>query len=136
MAIKCQLAIQGGGAKLVALLAAMEAVQNLQDEGRIQVTRVAGTSAGAIVAALFAAETDLAAARTRLVRTFGNDVARFFPPPTIMKLVRTTWWSGKPLWNETDLRPILEPLFSEANVYALGDLLQKRHRVKVHILAS
>lgn len=111
MPFKCQLAIQGGGAKIIALLAAMEAVQKLQGERRIQVTRVAGTSAGAIVAALFAAECDMADVRNGLVQTFGADVNRLFPVPTIPLLLRKTWWQGKPLWKESDLRPILEPFF-------------------------
>jgi predicted acylesterase/phospholipase RssA len=99
MPLRCQLAIQGGGAKVVALLAAVEAVQQLQREGTVQVTRVAGTSAGSIVAALFAAGSDLASVRQELVRKFGADVARLFPPPSLKQAAVTTWWGEKPLFS-------------------------------------
>jgi predicted acylesterase/phospholipase RssA len=136
MPFKCQLAIQGGGAKLIALLAAMEAAQELQREGHIQVTRIAGTSAGAIAAALFAAESDMVAVRNRLVRTLGADVNRLFPAPTFRQLMWTTWWCERPLWNERDVRAILDPIFKEAKVYSLGDLTEKPSGIKVHLLAS
>ncbi|MEI8288171.1 MAG: patatin-like phospholipase family protein [Verrucomicrobiota bacterium] len=45
-----QIAMQGGGAKLSALLAAMEALQSSQNKNEIRVTRISGTSSGAIVA--------------------------------------------------------------------------------------
>jgi predicted acylesterase/phospholipase RssA len=38
-----QLALQGGGAKVIALMAAMEALENLKD--KVKVTRICGTSA-------------------------------------------------------------------------------------------
>src|SRR5687767_2418273 len=63
--IKIQLALQGGGAKLCGLLAAMDAVQELHRRGIIQVTRIAGTSAGSIAACLFAAGADLGSVRER-----------------------------------------------------------------------
>src|SRR5882762_1208751 len=50
-----QLAVQGGGAKLSALAAAFDALAGLRDAGKLRVTRIAGTSAGAIIACLFAA---------------------------------------------------------------------------------
>lgn len=58
-----QLVLQGGGAKLIALLAAMEAVEELEANGRIVVTRLCGTSAGAIAACLFAARVPMKEAR-------------------------------------------------------------------------
>lgn len=58
MAGKClniQVAFQGGGAKIFALVAAAEVLKNFEREGRIQVTQIAGTSAGALVGTLYAA---------------------------------------------------------------------------------
>jgi predicted acylesterase/phospholipase RssA len=52
--IPVQIAIQGGGAKFVNLLAAIQPFQDMQTTGRIEVTNVAGTSAGSIVASLVA----------------------------------------------------------------------------------
>src|SRR5262249_26577235 len=51
---KFQLAIQGGGARLADLMAAADIVQQFE-ERQIVLTRIAGTSAGSIVAALLAA---------------------------------------------------------------------------------
>lgn len=50
--IKIQLAIQGGGARIVAIMAVLDALEELSD--KIQVTRIVGTSAGAIAGAFFA----------------------------------------------------------------------------------
>jgi len=47
-------AFQGGGAKFFGLLASAEAVWNSEKEGLIKVTRVSGTSAGAIIAMFYA----------------------------------------------------------------------------------
>ena len=56
---KIQFAFQGGGAKLASLLAVAEYLQELEKRNEIVITRVAGTSAGAIVAVLLAAEVDI-----------------------------------------------------------------------------
>jgi predicted acylesterase/phospholipase RssA len=60
--LEVQIALQGGGAKLYSLLIAMREVEKLEgrlgdrsNAGSIKVTHLAGTSAGAIVAALYAA---------------------------------------------------------------------------------
>ena len=63
MTIPIQLAIQGGGAKITYLLAALESVQALERGGLLRVTRIAGTSAGAIAGALYAAGVDMRRAR-------------------------------------------------------------------------
>ena len=64
MATKIRLALQGGGAKLVSCIAAMRAVERLskphavegvEHPALIEVTQIAGTSAGSIAAVLFAA---------------------------------------------------------------------------------
>lgn len=55
-AVRIQLALQGGGAKFFSLIAALSAIQKLEQEHAIEVTRIAGTSAGAIAGALYAAK--------------------------------------------------------------------------------
>ena len=55
MAIALQFAFQGGGARLALLLPVVKAILDLERAGEIVVTRTAGTSAGAIAAALVAA---------------------------------------------------------------------------------
>jgi predicted acylesterase/phospholipase RssA len=58
---KVQFAFQGGGARLALLLPVVQAILACEEEGTIQVTRVAGTSAGAIAAALVAGRADMKA---------------------------------------------------------------------------
>ena len=56
-----QISFQGGGARLALLLAAAEAIRELESgpEPLIKVTRIAGTSAGAIIGAFLAGGLDL-----------------------------------------------------------------------------
>jgi predicted acylesterase/phospholipase RssA len=61
-----QVAFQGGGAKLVNLLAVAEVLESAHDGGEITITRVAGTSAGAIVACLLASGTGIRGAKQAL----------------------------------------------------------------------
>jgi len=74
---KVQLAIQGGGAKLFALVAAADAIAALKgDNGSgFELSRVAGTSAGAIVAAALAADVAPSTLRARLTSISINQVA-------------------------------------------------------------
>ncbi len=57
--INVQIAFQGGGAKLYALIAAAKAIKELEEDKAIKVNRVAGSSAGAIIASLYAAGVDI-----------------------------------------------------------------------------
>lgn len=60
MSVRLQFAFQGGGARLALLLPVVQAIRDLESVDRaIKVTRVAGTSAGAIAAALVAAQADM-----------------------------------------------------------------------------
>ena len=119
MTIPIQLAIQGGGAKITYLLAALEAVQALQREGVLRVTRIAGTSAGAIAGALFAAGVDMQRAhdafeadRDALLRAFPPTGARF----------RSAWCllTRRPYWDAAPLRRLLARLLAPRQ--RLGDL--------------
>ena len=64
--LKIQVAFQGGGAKIFALIAAAEILKGFERAGRVQVTRIAGTSAGAIVGTLYAAGVEPALMRSEL----------------------------------------------------------------------
>ena len=118
MTIPIQLAIQGGGAKITYLVAALEAVQTLEREGALRVTRIAGTSAGAIAGALYAAGVDMRRARD----TFESDryaLLRAFPPAG---MARCAWKliSGEPFWNAAPLRRLLARLLDGRDTF--GDL--------------
>ena len=58
MAIDVQVVYQGGGARVVHLLAAYEELLKAEKAGKVSVRAVSGTSAGAIIAALHALRVD------------------------------------------------------------------------------
>jgi predicted acylesterase/phospholipase RssA len=119
MTIPIQLAIQGGGAKVTHLIAALQAVQDLEREGVLRVTRIAGTSAGAIAGALYAAGVDMQRARdTFALRR--EELLRAFPPTSAW--LRAAWKlvTRQPFWDAGPLRRIVASLLAP---YALlGDL--------------
>src|SRR5262249_11277470 len=131
---RLQLALQGGGARICALLAAMDAVQSLESRGVLKVTRIAGSSAGSVVACLYAAGLSLAGVRTLLRSQPRERVLKLFPhtPKAVMawRVLR-----GRPFWPEHRLRQLLDEVFREAQARTLGDLEDKTG-VKVMIVAS
>lgn len=130
-----QLALQGGGAKILAMLAAVEGIRKLQSEGRVQVTRIAGTSAGSVVAAMFAAGVDLGAARKDLQERLGPTIKQHFSPPSNTTLFWNLVLRGRPLWSEELLTRLLLPYFSTDGTETLGQLSQKS-KMHIHIVAS
>ena len=119
MSIPIQLAIQGGGAKITHLVAALEAVQALQREGVVRVTRIAGTSAGAIAGALFAAGVDMQRARDAF-DAHRETLLRAFPSTAAP--LRAAWCllARRPFWNAAPLRRLLVDLLAPRE--RLGDL--------------
>lgn len=117
--IPIQLALQGGGAKITYLVAALEAVQSLEREGLLRVTRIAGTSAGAIAGALYAAGVDMQRARDAF-EAERDDLLRAFPPADAS--LRAAWCllTRRPFWNAEPLRRLLAKLL--APHARLGDL--------------
>jgi predicted acylesterase/phospholipase RssA len=100
-----QIATQGGGARLVPLLALMRALEILRARHGLQVVRMAGTSAGAYANTLFAAKVPIAVARTLLLER-----RQLFIDRLRVKNSIPTWWKvkgGDPLWDDSLL---LEPL--------------------------
>jgi NTE family protein len=132
--LKVQLAIQGGGAKISALLAATEALQELVDAGQLKVTRVAGTSAGAIAACLFAGKIPISEVKAYLQGGIGSELADYFSPPT--------WWNfyqagvhGKAFWRTDLLQKYLTRLFAEHDLVDIADL-ERKGEMEVLIVAA
>lgn len=132
--LKVQLAIQGGGAKISALLAATEALEELSEAGRLRVTRVAGTSAGAIAACLFAGKIPISEVKAYLLGGIGRELADYFPPPT--------WWSfyqtgvhGKAFWRTDLLQEYLSKLFAGHDLFEIADL-ERKGGMEVLIVAA
>lgn len=129
-----QLAIQGGGAKICALLAAMEAVQTLEKNNVIKVKRIAGTSAGAIVGCLFAVGVEMSEVRDHLKHyKDSKQLARLFPPPSPIRVIRRLGM-GRPLWDTRHLVRELEHFLRKKGAFKLGDT--RRNGVEVIVVAS
>lgn len=130
-----QLALQGGGAKICTLIAAAEAIQTLQDQGVLQVTRVAGTSAGAIVGCLLAAGIKMEQVREHLRQIPPKKFAKLFPQPSSIRI----WWSllmqKQPLWGTTFIQEQLQYFFNQKKVLTLGDL-KKASGIETLIIAA
>jgi predicted acylesterase/phospholipase RssA len=133
---RIQLALQGGGAKLCALLAAIEEIQALEKEGRLHVTRVAGASAGAIAACIFAAGIEMPVVRARIDGIPSREIRKIFPEPTLLswrlfaRLVR-----GRPMWKIDKLRTFLDSFFKSSGLHTLADL-KARKGIEVLIVAA
>lgn len=122
--VRVQLAIQGGGAKICGLLAAMEAIQDFEAQKELTVTRIAGTSAGSIVAALHAAKIKASETRDRL----RDEGARF----NLASLFPALHWGmapgliflRRPFWREPPIRALLQKQLTKAKVdgETFGDL--------------
>ncbi|GAJ91893.1 patatin-like phospholipase family protein [Rhizobium rhizogenes] len=110
-AISIQTAFQGGGAKLGTLIAAAKSLHEAQKRGDFLVTRIAGTSAGAIVAAMLASGHDpsIFAARVR-------ELAPKYLGPIVRKrhkLLRGyDFVQGVPLFDTQLYRTFLRELFT------------------------
>ncbi|HEX5430577.1 MAG TPA: patatin-like phospholipase family protein [Bryobacteraceae bacterium] len=115
-----QLALQGGGAKLVALLAAMQAVEKM-DGSTLKVTRLSGTSAGAIVACFYAAGISMEAAHDALVNAFRGRIPDTFPVPGNFKFGRHIW-RRQAIWSTAPVREAFQNLFAKKNVKLMRDL--------------
>ncbi|MCU1132872.1 patatin-like phospholipase family protein [Stenotrophomonas muris] len=133
--MEVSVAYQGGGARVLELMAACRACRSIQDEsGAIKVSRVSGSSAGAIAAAMHATECDV----EKIVRGLPKLKAKvedFFPSSHLAKwhvLFRFT--RGLPIYNEADVRKILIEIFDIGGVDAtrpVKELVKKGYELRI-----
>lgn len=119
-----QLAIQGGGAKLAALIASMEAIEKLQNERLLKVTRIAGTSAGSLAGCLFAAGIPMDKVRILLKGDMGKRLLDHFTMPSWLAIGKRIYMN-QPFWDQRVLERELATIFEEENVHQLSDLKAK-----------
>jgi len=119
MSVPVRLALQGGGAKLYALLGSLCALQVLESKGIIEVKEVAGTSAGAIAGALFAARIPMADVREWLHTSqsavrLATPVRKAKNMSSVEKVFRAFW---RKAWiPEQALRDALDGMFGLGNL--------------------
>jgi predicted acylesterase/phospholipase RssA len=108
-AMNIQVAFQGGGARLALLLPIVDSLLTLERAGEIRINGTAGTSAGAVAAALVAGNANMDKLRTLLktrCQTDPDSIRKILPPsswPKIAKLVLFKW----PFAKEEDLAAFL-----------------------------
>lgn len=116
MARKIQIAIQGGGARLAALLAAGAALKELERQEKIEITRVAGTSAGAIAALLLAHRSvSIDQLRNNLKKKTLREIKHIFPTITLCSVL----WAllrGGPILDIKRFRNFLYDTLKEVDV--------------------
>lgn len=114
--MRLQIAFQGGGAKLALLLPVVEALLYLEGTGEISISRVSGTSAGAIAAALAAGKANMGALRQFLIQ-LAKDRGAFdkaIPKVSSMnllqkgKLLANLLLRNKPLARDSEISRILD----------------------------
>jgi NTE family protein len=116
--IHIQLAIQGGGAKIVAMMATLEA---LEERGhKIKVTRIVGTSAGAFAGAFFASGVGIKEIadewRKGGLQTLLDSLAikKHWYLPTDWSLL-LHMHKKQPLWDEEKIQAFLEGVINKKN---------------------
>lgn len=127
--MKVQLAIQGGGAKFVSLLAVLDAIQKCE---KIEVTRVAGTSAGAIIAGLLAAKVPVSDVVAALVGNEGRKIAEAFSTPTFRSLGWRCLFRKRPHWDDSPLRNLLNQFIDPGTTF---DQLRNRTGIRLKVLS-
>ena len=117
--MKVSIAFQGGGARVLELMAAVKACHAIeQAEAEFDIFRVSGASAGAIAAAMFATSCNID-------QIIGHDddirklVETSFPDKNLKKLnVAYKILRGKALYDEAKLREIICRIFKFGGVDA------------------
>ncbi len=107
----------------MALMAALEAVQELQTQGKLVVTRIAGASAGAIAGCLFAAGIPMDKVRRELQGEEGQKLIRAFrwsTPAAVGRLLR-----GRAIWDVEPLRVFLQKMLEGSGVSTLDEIRKK-----------
>jgi predicted acylesterase/phospholipase RssA len=122
--LRIQLALQGGGAKIYGLLAALEVVEKMQRDELLQVTRVAGTSAGALAGTLFAAGVPMTDVINFFLGEQGRRLIQSFQLPGKLKL----GWkivNGIPFWSTKPLEKIFDDFLRPNGIETFSDIKKK-----------
>ncbi len=141
-----QISIQGGGAKLATLLPAIDGALEADQNGIVKITRVSGSSAGAIAAALIAAKADFTKLSRvlqepelqALIGKLNKKLSAVVPERRKVrywKLARLVWsiTRGSSIEDINDLRNILEYLFRELCGFVPSTFDDLHRRTGIHL---
>ncbi|MBW8865172.1 MAG: patatin-like phospholipase family protein, partial [Verrucomicrobia bacterium] len=135
MGTKIQVAIQGGGAKIIGLVAAMEVLQKMEAAGEVEITRLAGTSAGAIVAALYSAKIDMGQLRLSLGTGELRELFENYEKPGKIEIIKRLV-EGTPICDPGPIREFLRKLLEHAEKTYVNDLNPKVRIVSANVAKS
>ena len=131
--LQLSVAFQGGGARVIELMAAAEALRELSASG-LEVFRVSGASAGAIAAAMYATGCDIAAIISQsdkleriIKKHFGADKLKM--PNILWQLSR-----GRPIFQEHAMRDALIALFDLGGIDArrpIAELVRRDIQLRI-----
>jgi NTE family protein len=129
--VKMQFAFQGGGARIAALLAVAEAIQDFKADHKIEVTQVAGTSAGAIVASFVAAGISAQSIMAELRGGKGAQLMRGMTMPGKLAAAYCLLVKSKSLRDTAGLRGWLNDKFAHKKLAKVGDVERRGVRLKI-----
>lgn len=132
--VKMQFAFQGGGARIAALLAVAETIQEFKADHKIEVTQVAGTSAGAIVAAFVAAGISAQSIMAELRGGRGAQLMRGMTVPGKLAAAYCLLVKNKSLRDTAGLRSWLNEKFAQKKLVKVLDNARSAWSVAVHHL--
>ncbi|WP_294225002.1 patatin-like phospholipase family protein [uncultured Shimia sp.] len=119
--MKVQIAFQGGGARFVDMLPVVSVLRELEESGIIEITRVSGSSAGAICASLLAIQADIGGLRAFAKKNGEQlllETSSHFSRETSTKVQNAVAVSqialGWPLVKPTKFRKFIATLFAKS----------------------
>ncbi len=121
--IQIQVAFQGGGAKLAALLAAAEALEQAEADGKIKITRLAGTSAGSIAACFLAAGVPMNTVRQSLLGQ-GPTMVKYYSAIGVWDVLQAL--RGSPIKKTKMIEDWIKGLLLPKKVVSVGDVAAVR----------
>ncbi|MDX2265126.1 MAG: patatin-like phospholipase family protein [Hyphomicrobiales bacterium] len=133
-----KVAFQGGGAKLISLIAAAHAIADLERNGELFVKAVSGSSAGSIAAFLLAAEADFDKLRDALRRK-DRDIRRHFPPLGDREVYfRTLLFTlfGKPIYSARKFNALVSDILKHIDIDPEKSLKDYVNGKQLHIIWS
>ena len=138
MARVVNIAFEGGGARLVTLLAAAHAVSELERDGDLHLGAVSGSSAGSLAAFLLGSKRDFEDVKKTLKRKDGEIRQNF---PTIRRI--RLWWRGLlfyflglPIFAPNKFNDIVTSVLESIGVNTNISLSEYCRDCKIHIFVS
>ncbi|MEX2696860.1 patatin-like phospholipase family protein [Rhizobium mongolense] len=146
-----QIAFQGGGAKLVAMLPVAAAFKKCHDDGTIRISAVSGASAGSICAALIASDANFSDVVSYLRNKGDESIAKIVPEDArkFARILNEGYWgktkyafqnipflygvifAGRPILDEKEFSKFIKGLFQSSRYKNVDDT-----KIKLYINAS